>query len=120
MINKNDILNWLQEVQHPAKEDQSVVALGLVDKIEVADGRIHVTLGFPKRPDPLKNYLVGAVQACLYRNAPGGTEIEVDTVVTPPSRPPRASSSTWTSCGRYPISLAWPPARAAWERAPSP
>ena len=70
-MNNNDILQWLQEVQHPAKGDQSVVALGLVDKIELTEGRIHVTLGFPKRPDPLKNYLVGAVQACLYRNEPG-------------------------------------------------
>ena len=48
---------------------------------------MHVTLAFPKRPDPLKNYLVGAVQACLYRNAPGGTEIEVDTVVKDPAKP---------------------------------
>ena len=60
-MNNNDILQWLREVQHPAKEDQSVVDLGIVDKIEVAEGRIHVTLGFPKRPDPLKTYLVGAV-----------------------------------------------------------
>jgi len=86
-MNKDEVLNWLQEVQHPAREDQSVVALGLVDQIELADGRIHVTLGFPKRPDPLKNYLVGAVQACLYRNAPGGTEIEVDTIVKEPAKP---------------------------------
>lgn len=86
-MNKDEVLNWLQEVQHPAREDQSVVALGLVDQIELADGRIHVTLGFPKRPDPLKNYLVGAVQACLYRHAPGGTEIEVDTIVKEPAKP---------------------------------
>ena len=80
-------MQWLQEVQHPAKDDQSVVTLGMVDKIELADGSIHVTLAFPKRPDPLKNYLVGAVEACLYRNAPGGTEIEVDTVVKDPAKP---------------------------------
>ena len=61
----NTILEWLQEVQHPAKGDQSIVALGMVESIEEADGRIHVTLAFPKRPDPLKNYLVGAVQAWL-------------------------------------------------------
>ena len=86
-MNNNEILEWLREVQHPAKGDQSVVALGMVDKIELADGSIHVTLAFPKRPDPLKNYLVGAVEACLYRNAPGGTEIEVDTVVKDPAKP---------------------------------
>ena len=86
-MDQTDILQWLQEVQHPAKEDQSIVTLGMVDKIELADGSIHVTLAFPKRPDPLKNYLVGAVEACLYRNAPGGTEIEVDTVVKDPAKP---------------------------------
>ena len=86
-MNQNEILEWLREVQHPAKGDQSVVALGMVDQIECADGRIHVTLAFPKRPDPLKNYLVGAVQASLYRHAPGGTEIEVDTVVKDPAKP---------------------------------
>ena len=86
-MDQTDILQWLQEVQHPAKGDQSVVALGMVDKIELADGSIRVTLAFPKRPDPLKNYLVGAVEACLYRNAPGGTEIEVDTVVKDPAKP---------------------------------
>jgi len=86
-MDQTDILQWLQEVQHPAKGDQSVVTLGMVDKIELADGSIRVTLAFPKRPDPLKNYLVGAVEACLYRNAPGGTEIEVDTVVKDPAKP---------------------------------
>ena len=86
-MNNNEILRWLQEVQHPAKGDQSIVALGMVEEIKCEEGRIHVTLAFPKRPDPLKNYLVGAVQACLYRNAPGGTEIEVDTVVKDPAKP---------------------------------
>ena len=62
-MNKTEILQWLQEVQHPAKEDQSVVALGMVEKIDIEEGKVHVTLAFPKRPDPLKNYLVGAVEA---------------------------------------------------------
>ena len=83
----SEILEWLQEVQHPAKGDQSIVALGMVDNIETSDNSIHVTLAFPKRPDPLKNYLVGAVQACLYRHAPGGTDIQVDTVVKDPAKP---------------------------------
>ncbi len=85
-MNESDIRQWLQEVQHPAKGDQNVVQLGMVEAVELAPGRIHVTLGFPKRPDPLKNYLIGAVQACLYRHAPGGTEIEVDTVVKEPAK----------------------------------
>ena len=86
-MTETEIMQWLQEVQHPAKEDQSVVALGMVDKVEQENGKVRVTLAFPKRPDPLKNYLIGAVQACLYRHLPGGTEIEVDTIVKDPAKP---------------------------------
>ena len=86
-MEQSDILQWLQEVQHPAREDRSVVALGMVSAIEATPGHIRVTLAFPKRPDPLKNYLLGAVRACLYRHAPGGTEIEVDSVVKEPAKP---------------------------------
>ena len=86
-MTKADIFQWLQEVVHPAKGEMNVLQLGMVDAVEVAEGRVHVTLAFPKRPDPLKNYLIGAVQACLYRHAPGGTEIEVDTVVKDPAKP---------------------------------
>ena len=86
-MNQSEVLQWLQEVQHPAREDRSVVALGMVEKIDMEEGKVHVTLAFPKRPDPLKNYLVGAVQACLYRHLPGGTAIEVDTIVKEPAKP---------------------------------
>ena len=86
-MTETEIMQWLQQVQHPAKEDQSVVALGMVDKVEQENGKVRVTLAFPKRPDPLKNYLIGAVQACLYRHLPGGTEIEVDTIVKDPAKP---------------------------------
>ena len=86
-MNKNEIMQWLQEVQHPAKEDKSIVELGLVHDIDIKDGALCVTLAFPKRPDPLKNYLVGAAQAALYRHAPGGTEVEVKTIVKDPAKP---------------------------------
>ena len=87
MLTKTQIEQWLQQVQHPAKGDQSIVELGMVEDISVAEDNIRVTLAFPKRPDPLKNYLVGATQACLYRNAPGGTRITVDTVVKDAPKP---------------------------------
>ena len=86
-MDKNQILSWLGEVTHPAKGDAPLAALGMIEDVKVTDGSIHVTLAFPKRPDPLKNYLVGAVQSCLYRHAPGGTSIEVDTVVKEPAKP---------------------------------
>ena len=86
MTDKNQVLDWLSEVVHPAREDRSLVELGMVDSIEVTEGRIEVTLAFPKRPDPLKTYLQGAVKAAIYRHAPGGTEIEIKTVVKEPAK----------------------------------
>ena len=86
MLNKEQVIAWLREVQHPGADDKNVVELGLVQDVTVSEGRIDVTLAFPKRPDPLKNYLTGAVRACLYRQAPGGTEIEVETVVKEPAK----------------------------------
>ena len=86
-MNQEEIYLWLQEVQHPAKGDRSIVELGMVSEVSVSPGNIRVILAFPGRPDPLKNYLVGATQACLYRHAPGGTAISVDTVVKDPAKP---------------------------------
>ena len=86
MTDKNQVLDWLSEVVHPAREDRSLVELGMVDSIKVAEGRIEVTLAFPKRPDPLKTYLQGAAKAAIYRHAPGGTEIEIKTVVKEPAK----------------------------------
>ena len=86
MTDKNQVLDWLSEVVHPAREDRSLVVLGMVDSIEIAEGRIEVTLAFPKRPDPLKTYLQGAAKAAIYRHAPGGTEIEIKTVVKEPAK----------------------------------
>ncbi|MBO5563043.1 MAG: Mrp/NBP35 family ATP-binding protein [Bacteroidales bacterium] len=83
-MTEKEILGWLEQVQHPGKEDKDIVSLGMVDAVHADDGKISVTLAFPKRPDPLKNYLVGAARAALYRNAPGGTDIEVNTVVKDP------------------------------------
>ena len=85
-MNRTEIYEWLQEVQHPGRSDQNIVELGMVESVEILDEAICVTLAFPKRPDPLKNYLVGATQACLYRHAPGGTEIEVKTIVKEPAK----------------------------------
>ena len=87
MISKEEIINALGEVKHPGMEDRSLLELGMVDGIEQEDGRITVTLAFPRKPDPLKNYLVGAVKAALYRAAPGGTEIEVKTIVKEAPKP---------------------------------
>ena len=85
MIRKSDVLGWLSEVQHPGQGDKSIVSLGLVQDIEISEGQIKVVLAFPKKPDPLKQYLIGAAQAAIYRNAPGGIEVEVSSIVKEPA-----------------------------------
>ena len=84
-MNEREIFEWLKEVEHPAQGDRNIVDLGIVDSVVVGDGRVTVTLAFPKRPDPLKNYLVGAARSAIYRHAPGGTEVEVETIVKDPA-----------------------------------
>lgn len=77
----NEIKKYLAEVQHPAKGDKDIVALGMVDNIVVTEGKVTVTLAFPKHRDPLAEYLIGSTKAALYRNCPKGTEVEVKTIV---------------------------------------
>ena len=84
-MTEKEVFGWLAEIVHPGKDDKDIVSLGMVEEVVVEEGKVVVTLAFPKRPDPLKNYLVGAVRAAVYRKAPGGTEVEVKTVVKDPA-----------------------------------
>ena len=93
-MTKEQIMNILTGVTHPGQEDRSIVELGLVQDIELDPGRVTVTLAFPKRPDPLKNYLEGAAKAALYRALPGGTQIEVLSVVKSPAPKQKAPEFT--------------------------
>lgn len=77
----NEINKWLFEVLHPAKGDKNIVELGMVEKIDIQDNKITVTLAFSKHRDPLAEYLTGSTRAAIIRNAPQGTEVEVKTVV---------------------------------------
>jgi ATP-binding protein involved in chromosome partitioning len=86
-MTEKEVFGWLEEVQHPGRDDQDIVSLGMVEEVVVGEGSVTVTLSFGKRPDPLKNYLVGAVRAAVYRHAPGGTEVEVKTVVKEAPKP---------------------------------
>ena len=90
-MTEKEVFDWLSQVQHPGKDDKDIVTLGMVEEVTVTEGKVTVTLGFGKRPDPLKNYLVGAVRAAVYRNAPGGIEVEVKTVT---KEAPAAKKST--------------------------
>ena len=76
-----DVKNWLREVEHPAKGDKNIVELGMVEKIEIEDDKICVTLAFSKHRDPLAEYLIGSAKASLIRHTRTGTQVEVKTVI---------------------------------------
>ena len=86
-MTEKEVFEWLAQVQHPGKDDKDIVSLGMVEEVTVGEGKVTVTLAFGKRPDPLKNYLIGAVRAAVYRNAPGGMDVEVKTVVKEEPKP---------------------------------
>ena len=75
-----EVKEYLREVHHPAKEDRDIVDLGMVQNIEINDGGVTVTLGFPKQRDPLKKYILGATRATLIRHLGQGVESEVKEV----------------------------------------
>ena len=80
-MTEKEILQILTEVRHPGKGDKDIVALGMVQGVETEGDKVTVTLAFPKRRDPLTEYLVGSTRATLIRNLPEGMTSEVRTVV---------------------------------------
>ena len=86
-MTKEEIISILEEVKHPARGEQSVVALGMVKDIDIRDGAVTVTLAFPKRRDPLAEYLIGSARAALNRHLPEGLKAEVKTVVEEDPKP---------------------------------
>ena len=82
----HEIQAALLEVVHPGKQNKSIVELGMVGNIDLTGGKITVTLVFPKRRDPLAEYLIGATRAALIRNFPG-VESEVKTTVAEDPKP---------------------------------
>ena len=86
-MTKEEILQALREVHHPAKGDRDLVEIGMVHDIEIADGSVIVTLAFPKRRDPLAEYLIGSARAALIRHLPSSVKSEVKTVVVDDEKP---------------------------------
>lgn len=84
MIDKKEIFAALSEVRHPAKGDQSLVDLGMVQSVDTGSNGVKVVLGFPKRRDPLAEYLIGASRAALIRILPSGTPVQVEGIVVDP------------------------------------
>lgn len=87
IMTRQQILDVLAEVRHPAKGDRSIAELGMVGDIAADERSISVTLRFPKRRDPLAEYLVGSTRAALIKAAGQGVEVNVSAKVedTPPA-----------------------------------
>lgn len=77
----SNFLKILTEVKHPGKGDRDIVDLGMVKDIDRDESRVIVTLAFPKRRDPLAEYLIGSTRAAIIRNCPDVTDVEVKTIV---------------------------------------
>ena len=86
-MSREEILAILEEVKHPAKGDQSLVALGMVKEVDIQGDAVAVTLAFPKRRDPLAEYLIGSARAALNRHLGEGVTAEVKTVVEEAPKP---------------------------------
>ena len=71
-----DFEKILREVKHPGRGDRDIVDLGMVKDVAVEGKKAVVTLGFPKRRDPLAEYLIGSVRAAVIRNCPELESVE--------------------------------------------
>lgn len=87
MLTEHEIYTFLREVHHPGMQDRDIVDIGMVSKIEIEERKITVTLAFPKRRDPLSEYLIGATRATLVRHLPADVGFEVKTVVVDEVKP---------------------------------
>jgi len=86
-MTEQKILELLSEVRHPAKENKSIVELGMVDSVVVDGNKVSVVLAFPKRRDPLTEYLVGSTRATIIRECGKDTEVEVKATVKEETAP---------------------------------
>ena len=93
-MSKEEILELLRTVRHPARQDRDIVDLGMVQSIEGST----VTLAFPKRRDPLAEYLIGATRAALIRG--GVKDPKVETVVVEDAAPKKKGLEFDTECIR--------------------
>ena len=59
----------------------------MVHDVQVSEKNVVVTLAFPKRRDPLAEYLIGSTRAALIRHLPASVASEVKTVVVDEEKP---------------------------------
>ncbi|MCR5326825.1 MAG: Mrp/NBP35 family ATP-binding protein [Bacteroidales bacterium] len=98
-MTNEDVLKILREVRHPARQDRDIVDLGMVSSVRVSSEGVTVTLAFPKRRDPLAEYLIGATRAAMIRG--GVKDPKVETVVVEDAAPKKKGLDLDTEGLRY-------------------
>jgi metal-sulfur cluster biosynthetic enzyme len=76
-ISKEDLLNVLSQVMHPAI-DRSLIDLGIIKDIVVRDNIVILTLALPFPEIPIKEYLVNSVREPITKL---GLELEIKITV---------------------------------------
>ena len=95
-MKENEIMKMLYDVKHPAKGDKNIVELGLVDKVEINDGKVTLTLAFSKHRDPLTEYIISSAKAAIFRHAPEVKDVEVKTIIREESAPKKQTGLNLT------------------------
>jgi metal-sulfur cluster biosynthetic enzyme len=85
-----DVAQALRSVEDP-EAGMSIVDLGLVYGISVAEGRVRVEMTMTSPACPVAPYLVDESAAAIRAVAPEGTDIAIDLVWDPPWTPERMS-----------------------------
>ena len=94
-----EVYQTLRSVRHPGQGDRTLEELGMIHSVECQGDGVRVVLGFPKRRDPLAEYLIGATRAALIRA--GVKDPVVETVVleeaAPRKKAPEFTTETLTN-----------------------
>ena len=95
-MKENEIMKMLYDVKHPAKGDKNIVELGLVDKVEINDGNVTLTLAFSKHRDPLTEYIISSAKAAIFRHEPEVKDVEVKTIIREENAPKKQTGLNLT------------------------
>src|SRR5574344_789699 len=95
-MKENEIMKMLYDVKHPAKGDKNIVELGLVDNVEINEGKVTLTLAFSKHRDPLTEYIISSAKAAIFRHAPEVKDVEIKTIIREESAPKKQTGLNLT------------------------
>jgi metal-sulfur cluster biosynthetic enzyme len=92
MVTRDDVLGALREVIDP-ELGLNIVDLGLVYRVEIENGRVHVTMTATSAACPLSGYLASAAETAVRQRVPEAEAVEVEMVWDPPWHPGMVSEA---------------------------